>query len=244
MTDPLRVIFTLLLAAHIGAGATALVSFWVPVAGVKGGAVHRRWGRIFATAIYVAGVAAIGMALCSLADPLGLHPGLTDAALYRGLFGWMMLYLGLLTISMTRYGLAMVANKRNHGANRGLPMIVLQVAVLVAAVNCAWHGALLGQPLMIGVSLIGFGTTLTYLWYMVRASPARGSYLGEHLKAMVATGIASYTAFLSVGLVGVFPQHAFNPWLWALPTVVGMGVIINFLRKRVAPARTPREGLP
>jgi hypothetical protein len=118
-------------------------------------------------------------------------------------------------------------------------MIVLQVAVLIAAVNCAWHGALLGQPLMIGVSLIGFGTTLTYLWYIFRPSPPRGSYLGEHLKAMVATGIASYTAFLSVGLVGVFPQHAFNPWLWALPTVVGMGVIIHFLRK-AAPARAPR----
>ena len=36
---------------------------------------------------------------------------------------------------------------------------------------------------------------------------------------MVATGIAAYTAFLSVGLIEMFPAHAFNPAIWALPTI-------------------------
>jgi hypothetical protein len=162
--------------------------------------------------------------------PLAMHPGLTDEPLYRGLFGWMMLYLGLLTMSMTRYGLKMVANKRDHAANRHWTMVALQVAVLVAAVNCAVHGVILHQPLMIGVSIIGFGTTLTYLWYMFRPDPGRTDYIPEHLKAMVATGIAAYTAFLSVGLVEMFPEHAFNPAIWALPTIAGMAIIIYFLR--------------
>ncbi|MFZ4689090.1 MAG: hypothetical protein ACOYLS_07620 [Polymorphobacter sp.] len=230
-------LFNLILAVHVGAGVAALTSFWGAVATRKGGLAHRRWGRIFAAAIYAAGYMALGMGLLSLVWPLAMHPGLTDEPLYRGLFGWMMIYLALLTMSMTRYGLKMVANKRDHAANRHWTMTALQVAVLVAAVNCAVQGVVLRQPLMIGVSIIGFGTTLTYLWYMFRASPGRTDYIPEHLKAMVATGIAAYTAFLSVGLVEMFPEHAFNPAIWAVPTVIGMGIIIWFLRGLKAPAR-------
>ena len=238
-------LFHLVLAAHVGAGIAALTSFWGAVATRKGGIAHRRWGAIFAAAIYAAGYMALGMGLLSLRWPLAMHPGLTDSALYRGLFGWMMIYLALLTISMTRYGLKMVANKRDHAANRHWTMVALQIAVLVAALNCAVHGLILRQPLMIGVSVIGFGTVLTYLYYMFRAAPARTDYIPEHLKAMVATGIAAYTAFLSVGLVEMFPAHAFNPLIWALPTVAGMGIIIWFLRglsrpmtKRLVPDTT------
>ena len=101
---------------------------------------------------------ALGMGGLSLVWPLAMHPGLTDEALYRGLFGWMMLYLAVLTISMTRYGLMMVANKRDHPANRHWSMVALQIVVLAAAVNCAVHGVILEQPLMILVSVIGFGT--------------------------------------------------------------------------------------
>jgi hypothetical protein len=228
-------LFNLILAAHVGAGVAALTSFWGAVATRKGGAAHRRWGAMFSMAIYAAGFMALGMGLLSLRWPLAMHPGLTDETLYRGLFGWMMLYLALLTMSMTRYGLKMVANKRDHGANRHWSMVALQVAVLAAALKCAWEGVVLSQPLMIGVSVIGFGTTLTYLWYMFRAAPGRLDYIPEHLKAMVATGIAAYTAFLSVGLVEMFPAHAFNPAIWALPTVGGMAIILWFLRGLKAP---------
>lgn len=234
-----------MLAVHVGAGIAALTSFWGAVATRKGGLRHRRWGRIFAAAIYAAGGSALAMGALSLRWPLAMHPGLTDAALYRGLFGWMMLYLALLTISMTRYGLQMIANKRRHHANRHWTMVALQLAVLVAAVNCAWHGVVLRQPLMIGVSVIGFGTTLTYLWYMFQESPGRGDYIPEHLKAMVATGIAAYTAFLSVGLVEMFPAQAFNPAIWAVPTVIGMAIIIWFLRglqPRAASSAVNRSG--
>lgn len=223
-------LFTLILAVHVGAGVAALTSFWGAVLTRKGGIRHRRWGRVFATAIYTASFMALGMGLLSLRWPLAMHAGLTDATLYRGLLGWMMIYLALLTMSMTRYGLRMIVNKRDHAANRHWTMVALQIAVLVTGINCLVQGIMLAQPLMIGVALIGFGTTSTYLWYMFRAAPARGDYIPEHLKAMVATGIAAYTAFLSVGLVEMFPAHAFNPVIWAAPGVIGMGIIIYFLR--------------
>ena len=120
-------------------------------------------------------------------------------------------------------------------------MVALQGAVLAAALKCAFEGVVLSQPLMIGVSVIGFGTTLTYLWFMFRRNPARQDYIPEHLKAMVATGIAAYTAFLSVGRVEMFPAHAFNPAIWALPTLAGMAIIIWFLRGLKAGASRPGQ---
>lgn len=233
-------LFNMILVVHVAAGVGALTSCWGSVLTRKGGPAHRRWGRVFATSIYTASFMALGMGALSLRWPLAMHPQLSDEPLYRGLFGWMMIYLALLTMSMTRYGLRMIANKRNHAANRHWTMIALQLAVLVAGTNCLIQGLMLGQPLMIGVSIIGFGTTSTYLWYMFRRSPAPRDYIPEHLKAMVATGIAAYTAFLSVGLIELFPDHAFNPAIWILPTIVGVGLIGYFLRTLKRPASPAR----
>jgi uncharacterized membrane protein YhaH (DUF805 family) len=231
-------LFHLFLAIHIGAGIVALTSFWAAVATRKGGPRHRYFGRVFSASIYVASFQALGMGLLSVAWPTAMHTQLTDETLYRGLLGWMMIYLALLTMSMTRYGLQMIANKRNHDANRHWSMVALQLVVFVTGVNCFVQGIILRQPLMILVAILGFGTTMTYLWYIFKAARGPADYIPEHLKAMVATGIAAYTAFLSVGLIAHVPHLAFNPVIWAVPSVVGMGLIIHFLRRY--PKRSPK----
>ena len=240
-------LFNLFLAVHIGAGLVALLSFWGAVATRKGADAHRRWGRVFSAAIYMAAVQALGMGALSLKWPLAMHPGLTDETLYRGMFGTMMVYLGLLAISMTRYGLVMVKNRRNHLANRHWSMLALQGGTLLAAAIClghglmlmASHGLIMEPVLMVMVALIGFGTSLTYFRYIISDDPPAGAYIPEHLKAMVACGIAAYTAFLSVGLVDMFPDQAFNPAIWSVPTLFGLWIIIHHLRiwtpKKTAP---------
>ncbi len=234
-------LFHLLLAVHVGAGIVALTSFWGAVVTRKGGPRHRYWGRVFSASIYVACFQALGMGVLSVIWPLAMHTQLTDVALYRGLLGWMMIYLGLLTLSMTRYGLQMIANKRRHDANRHWSMVVIQIAVLITGINCFVHGIILRQPLMILVSILGFATTMTYLWYIFRSVPGAADYIPEHLKAMVATGIAAYTAFLSVGLIEMFPHLAFNPIIWAAPSAVGMTLIIHFLRRYPKRAAAKQE---
>jgi hypothetical protein len=237
-------LFTLFLSVHIGAGAVALASFWGAVLTQKGGPAHRRWGFIFSAAIYTAAAQAFGMGTLSLIWPLAMHPQLTDAVLYRGMFGTMMVYLGLLVVSMTRYGLVMVRNRRNHPGNRHWSMIALQAVTMVAAGICLGHGLFLlnrngfiMEPvLMVLVALLGFGTTGTYFRYIFATPASPRSYIPEHFKAMVATGIAAYTAFLSVGLIEMFPAHAFNPLIWAIPSVIGMMIIIHYLRQ-FAPRR-------
>ena len=41
-------LFEALIIAHIITGTVGLLCIWVPILGRKGGAVHKRWGRVFA----------------------------------------------------------------------------------------------------------------------------------------------------------------------------------------------------
>lgn len=219
-------IFLGFLTVHIVTGAIGLVSFWVPVVGRKGGANHRRWGRIFYNCLLVTATMAIAMSLCSLVAPLETHPKLDDADLVRGLFGWMMLYLAILTVSLCWHGLATVRNKFDHLRNRRWSNVALQIVVMVAAINCAWQGWAIGQFLMVGISIVGVASGLTNLYFAYKAAPARSDYLKEHVKALVGAGISVYTAFLAFGAVRFMPHNAFSPTLWAIPLFTGISMII------------------
>ncbi len=228
---PIIWLFDIFLAAHIITGATGLITFWVPVIGLKGGENHKKWGRIFARALFVTGISAIGMSLCTLAYPLELHPKIEDAELVRGMFGWMMLYLATLTVSLASYGIAAVEQKRSHTAHRHAGRLGLEAAVLLTAVNCAVQGVLIGQPLMIGISTIGIASAITNAVYIFNDNPEHQGYLKQHVKALVGAGISVYTAFLAFGAARILPQHAFNPILWATPVVLGIGLIIWHQRR-------------
>jgi hypothetical protein len=232
--------FHILVWTHIATGAIGLVAFWVPVLGRKGGHAHRRWGKLFVASMLVTGSVAIGISTCTVIDPVGTHPHLPDAVLVRGIFGWMMLYLAVLTINLAWYGWLCVQNRARHAANREWRNLALQVLVTVAAANCALQGWLIGQPLMIGISFVGFATAATNLRFLYKARPARNEYLFEHLKGLVGAGISVYTAFFAFGAVRLMPQLALNPLLWAVPLTTGLAIIIYYKIDLGRKSRTPR----
>ncbi len=243
-------VFRILVGLHILAGAPGLLGFWVPVLTRKGSPVHRGWGRMFTIAMLVAATCATGMSALTLYDPTGTHPHLThhaqfsDPALVRGIFGWMMLYLAILTINLAWYGWHCVLNRSDHARNRGPVNMTLQGLLTIAAVTCAWQGVVIGQPMMIGLSLVGFATVGTNLWFILNPRPAPSDWLLEHIKAIVGTGISVYTAFLAFGAVRFVPEIALAPALWAVPLVTGLGMILYHqreVRKRFA---APPQGRP
>jgi hypothetical protein len=162
---------------------------------------------------------------------------LTDRRLFTGLFGWMMLYLGILTIGLGRYGLEAARHHGRVAATRTPFNIAIQLIVIIAAIQCGWQGFVIGQPLMIGLAALGLGAAMTFILALLRPQ-APGGHVREHLKAMVGAGISAYTAFLSVNLLRIVPDHVFNPAIWALPSVVGVALIIVHLR-RIDMARKP-----
>ena len=228
-------LFWTFITAHIVTGAVGLTLFWVPVLGRKGGTTHKGYGKIFAYALLATGCSAVGMSLCTLADPVGTHPKIPDADLVSGLFGWMMLYLATLTISLIWHGLMTIRNKTRHLENRRWWNVALQLAVIAAALNCARYGLVIGQPLMMGIAIVGVASGVTNLRFIYNDHPPRLAYLKEHVKALVGAGISVYTAFMTFGLAQLLPSHAFNPTLWAIPIVIGISIILYHHRRLTRP---------
>lgn len=236
-------LFEIFVAFHIVAGTIGLVAFWVPIGTKKGAAKHRSGGRWACYGFIGAGLLAIAMAIYSLIDTTR-HPDITDRALYEGLFGWMMLYLGILTIGFADYGLAVIRHKVDREALRGARYQFVMLAVVVSGAWCGIYGWRVGDPLMVLLAVIGIASMVMQQVFVWRAeAPSRQAYVGEHFRALIGMGISAYTAFLSVGLIRIVPEEVFNPLIWAGPSVVGVGLIIWFTHqakqrtKRTAAAR-------
>ncbi|MEO0329437.1 MAG: hypothetical protein AAF217_12660 [Pseudomonadota bacterium] len=231
-------LFHILVICHIVTGAIGLVAFWVPIASQKGGGLHVRVGRVFTLCMIATGLIAVGISTTTLLEPLTTHtdPALNgDAALVRGIFGWMMQYLAVLTVNLAWFGWLAAINKRDHARNWEWRNLVLQVLLLVTAINCFVQGLLINQILMIGISFVGFATVGTNMWFLLKKKPGPFEWLLEHIKALVGAGISVYTAFLAFGAVRLMPEIALNPILWAIPLVTGVSMIIyhqNKVRRR------------
>lgn len=231
-----HLLFEVLVALHIATGSVGLASFWVPIASRKGGVTHARWGRLFTRMMLVTGALAVGIASTTLYDPLGTHPQLAqhpdfaDAAVISGIFGWMMLYLATLTINLAWQGWLCINNRRDHRANRAWHNLLLQVLLTVAAANCLWQGWLIRQPLMMAISMVGFATVGTNLWFLYKPRPRPVDRLKEHIKSLVGAGISVYTAFFAFGAVRFIPELALTPALWSIPLLTGLFLIIYHQR--------------
>ena len=217
--------------AHIVAGSLGLVSFWIPVLTRKGSLLHRQWGKLFTWTMLFTGCAAIGISICTLIDPLATHPHLADAAWTRGIFGWMMLGLAALTLNLAWYGSSVLANRADHRGNLRAPNVLLQLALLLASLNCAFQAWRIDEPIMLGMPGIGLATVASNLRFMLRREPGHLDWLKEHIKALVGAGISVYTAFFAFGAVRTVPTLALHPGLWSVPLIVGLALIIHHQRR-------------
>ncbi len=234
-------LFEAIVVAHVAAGAVGLTAFWGPIVTKKGAIKHRKWGRIATYGFVAGGALAIAMALLSLYGPEARHPEITDRALFDGLFGWMMLYLGVLTIGFVDYGLAVVKHSRDRKALRAFRYQGVIAAVVASGAWCGFYGWKVGHPLMMLVAFIGITAMLIQQRYIWRKDdPPKSTHVGEHFRALIGMGISAYTAFLSVGLIRLIPEHVFNPAIWAGPSVVGVSLIIFFTLKAKKAAASPR----
>ena len=240
-------LFEILIGIHIASGAPGLISVWVPVFSKKGGERHRFWGKVFTIAMLITGATAMAMSTLTLIAPMATHPHLiahpefSDPVLVRGIFGWMMLYLAILTINLAWYGWRCIVNKNDHRKNRDWRNMVLQAVLMISAANCAIQGVIIGQPMMIGISFVGFATVATNLWFILKEKPGPAAWLLEHIKGIVGTGISVYTAFFAFGAVRIMPELALTPALWSVPLITGLAMIIYHQRAVARRLRQPRS---
>ena len=159
------------------------------------------------------------MSLLKLYAPLETHPHLVgqfDASFVRGIFGWMMLTTGLLTVNLAWYGWLTIQNKSRQELTAPHSRWRLQYALIPVSLNCAVQGWLIGQPLMYGIATVGLATSATNLGFFLKEKPGPADWTKEHLKALVGAGISVYTAFMAFGSVRILPQLALHPVMWAI----------------------------
>ena len=221
-------LFKMLVVAHITTGGFGAIVLWIPVLGRKGNPQHRLWGTRFSRALLATGVFAIGMSSLTLFDPLGTHPHLVEqfeVSFIRGMFGWMMLHNGILTVNLAWHGWRAIRERRHEGPDDSTMAYALQWILLAAAAQCAWAGWQIGQPLMQGMAGVGLATVVTNLYFLRRRHLERRHWLKEHIKALVGAGISAYTAFMAFGAVRLMPDLALSPVLWSIPLIVGVVII-------------------
>lgn len=219
-------LFHHLVTAHIVTGSVGLLTLWVPIFSRKGSTIHKWWGKVFAYALLATGAIAIGISICTLLAPLETHPFFDDAKLIRAIFGWMMLYLAIMTINLSWYGLQCIRHRRDHLRNRNAVILIGQLLTFVAAVNCVWHGLQVGQPLLPGIAVVGIAAAILNTRFVLTDKPPPQEWLIQHTRGLVGAGISVYTAFLAFGAVNLLPAAAFNPILWATPTTIGVAYLL------------------
>jgi len=203
---PLSFFVDALMLLHIAAGLSCLaVGPFVMLYRPKGGAVHKRWGRVFLCLIFVLGVSA---ALLLLVRPNPFFFALSVLSFYFAFSGWRVL------------------TWRKSGTVCLLDHIAAWVTIATGAGSLwLWQRGVFGRDAAVVLGTLGFavGAALYDLWRMKRGprSPLARFTLLEHLTKMSGAYLAVASAFS--GTVFTFlPVALAQTW----PALVGVPLLL------------------
>ncbi|MBT8132090.1 MAG: hypothetical protein KJO35_07465 [Gammaproteobacteria bacterium] len=225
----------ILLLTHVVFGFVGLLAFWVPLLTRKGGAVHRRFGRIYKICAYVvlasAGVAVIGRLIQYLLA--GYTPATEPRAFAFIIF---LGYLALVTFVVVRHGVKVLEYKSNP-QQLGTPLTkLLAVSSIVASIIVIAYGIILSPPnktILFALSPVGILTGSGILRYISNPPATSRGWLYEHLGSMIGGGIAFHTAFTVFGINRIVDLDL-SGWVavvpWIAPAVLGIPATIIWTR--------------
>ncbi len=213
---------------HAGLGAIALLTFWTAGLATKGSPIHRLAGKIYLVAMVVVLTAAIPL------DIRILQSGHVINAAFLG-------FLLLLTVTSVWVSWRAIADKRDFARFIGPVYRALAVANGVAGTAILALGLSRGGILLIAFSTVGLIGAFNMTRNILRGSRDPRWWLREHFTAMLANGIATHIAFLSIGLPRLVPAWDgpvlfYFGWLGPLVVAIVARVILG-LRYRTPSAR-------
>lgn len=184
--------YAMFLMLHVAAGVVALVTFWLNGAMRKGGALHRRIGQVYL--LSMSGILVSGV-------PLVVQRIIDNRPVTAAFLAYLLVLTGTATWSMWRS----VRDRAAPARYTGRAYRALAVANMAAGAGVLALGVAKSAPLLIGFSMVGLLAGAS-MWRK-RATLAQQPmwWRSEHYTAMLANGVATHIAFLSIGLPRLLP---------------------------------------
>ncbi len=194
------------LAVHIAAGALAFICAPVALLTAKGGRTHRRWGKIYFWAMAV--VAATALFL-SIVLPIVFLALVAVFSFYAAFSGYRIL-------SLKRLG----SGDRAHFIDWFAALVTLGASAALALLGIL-HPRLIGGMGVVAVvlGLIGVLLAAASIYTFLRPPADRQFWWYIHMRGMIASYIAAFTAFTVVNLT---PHFGNVWWIWLGPAIIGV----------------------
>jgi len=217
---------------HIAAGFTALVIAPLAMAARKGGAAHRRWGKVFFYAMAVVTVTAIVIGV--------LRPNIFLAM------------VAVFSFHMIASGYRALYQKKLHEGQKPArwDLIVQGIAAVINGGLFIWGLVLLmlGHRdtltiLFLVFGLIGSLMVWRNLQRFYKRSHDKNEWFFAHMTGFLGGYIATVSAFSAVNFQQWFPGlPGWIAWLW--PTILGTPMIVlwsSYYRKKFTKGRRARD---
>ncbi|HMQ46768.1 MAG TPA: hypothetical protein PKA00_04695 [Saprospiraceae bacterium] len=226
----------IMLPPHIVAGFLSIALFWLPAFTRKGGISHIRMGKLYIFFMWIVVVTAALMCLENVW--YGFYAG-----------GSFLGFLALITASPLWRGIAILRNKKAITPKYRRINLTLELAIFLFGAALLVAGILL-QSDSTAILMMVFGglgiSNAGRLWRMIRRPSQQSDWLIQHMKDMIASGIAAYTAFFAFGGRTLLGEIFTDNWMvipWMAPTVIGI-TSMRLLEKAYRRKRQSKETLP
>lgn len=199
-------VYSILVAIHVGAGCVGLVTFWLAAALRKGTRLHRRIGGTYL------------LALCVV---MATTPFLAAAAFAAGqpATGTFLAYLTVITATAAWSAWRAIRDRAAPAAFFGRGYVALAWLNLASGAVVLALGIGTGQLVLVGMSVIGLALGVDRLRRARNPVTGPGWWLRQHYAAILGCAVATHIAFLSIGLRKLLPEWAtLTPYLgWFAP---------------------------
>jgi hypothetical protein len=214
--------------AHIVCGAVALISCWLAALLRKGSSAHRRSGQVYLVMMVAIIVTGALMALARFRE------GHLVAGAFLG-------FLAIFTANSTWRMWRAIKDRNDSARYTGVIFQISAWSVLVYSLLVVGLGVAQSSILMIGLGLIGTYAGMMLLRQRMRREQLAARprwWIVQHYRAVLANGIATHVAFLTLGLPRLLPMlggEALVHVAWFGPVVIAL-VVGRRLDRRFAAA--------
>lgn len=213
-----------LLIIHIFFAFGSLVIFWIPVFTKMGGKAHRTTGKAYVISMWVTVCTAFILSI------INLYEGDIFGAAFLG-------FLSIISANPLWYGIAILKHKNGLGKSYNQKQMYFNIIITLTGVTLLLTGLYIGVDqggvLMIIFGVLGLTTGITVIKEL-KTPPVEANWLFMHLKGMITSGIACYTAFFAFGGRTFFEKFLTGYWSvlpWVAPTIIGL-IIIRVMKRR------------